>query len=135
LNDREIRSLAGLVRVDQRLVDTGLVTVPLLAGDAGLGETEPTLAPLGRLPFVAGIGEATVWRVRNPTSENLQLTLQNANGEVSRSFVAAAHADTIVASALATHAQLHQLREVRPVVDTAFPSDAVFDDDRLIAID
>jgi hypothetical protein len=135
LNDREIRSLAGVVRIDQQLVDTGLVTVPLLPGDAALGGTEATLTPLGRLPFVAGMGEATVWRVRNPTGENLQLTLQNANGEVSRTFVATAYADTILASALSTDAQLHQLRELRPVVDTAFPTDATFDDDRLIPLD
>ncbi len=135
LNDREIRSLAGVVRVDQQLVDTGLVTVPLLPGDAGLAEAAPSLTPLGRLPFVAGLGEATVWRVRNPTGENLQLTLQNANGEVSRTFVATAYADTILASALATRAQLHQLREIRPVLDTAFPTNATFDDDRLIPLD
>jgi len=135
LNDREVRTLAGVARLDHAVAAGDSVSVPFYGEEPGAHGTGLSLTSMGRLTDAQGRTTAFVWRVRNGSGESQAVAVQNANGRSTRSLVVPPHSDTFLATDGLKQPLLHQLRLGQRVLATAFPSDTDFRDDRIVQLE
>ncbi|NBB83653.1 MAG: hypothetical protein GVY28_09640 [Alphaproteobacteria bacterium] len=114
-----------LVDQEGRPLDAGQRLDAALAGDPGTpisvdfhgGGSTPHLTSMGRLLDDGGEDTHTVWRLRNPLDEPVEVTLQpNGNAGPAQTLTLPANSDTFVASeatqGAATHKLFHDGRQV-----------------------
>ncbi|WKN43755.1 choice-of-anchor D domain-containing protein [Tunicatimonas pelagia] len=116
-------------RLDETVINDGFKDIPYRGNDAGAQGTGLRLTSMGRVN-----DQYTIWRVRNSSDENQQVTLKSVDNSFEKAFTIKKNKEAFVRSTYTTDSGTHKLFLEGNLLSTKASSNSTFSDGRTVFV-
>ena len=132
LPEDAVCDLSKPLRLDSVALWIGKASISYLGHDNGQAQTQLRLLPAGKVYGDSGTPTYSIWRIRNASDQDQEVTLKSKSGTFTRTFVAQAHSETFAYGDAVDDSATHLLIYVGAVIDTQVSTSLTYSDRRRI---